>query len=140
MNFSQKADGVEISTEELAEIFLDLQSHNAKCLNLVTPTPHLPFIIEALSIAKREGFDLPVVYNTSSYESVDILRLIEGVVDVYLADLKYADDETGMALSKVNDYFTVAKSIDRNAQASWGIQGVVRKNKRFNCSSSRVAK
>jgi putative pyruvate formate lyase activating enzyme len=109
MNFSQKADGVEISTEELAEIFLDLQSHNAKCLNLVTPTPHLPFIIEALSIAKREGFDLPVVYNTSSYESVDILRLIEGVVDVYLADLKYADDETGMALSKVNDYFTVAK-------------------------------
>lgn len=108
MNFSQLAKGVEITSEELAEIFLDLQDHGAQTLNLVTPTPHLLPIVEALKVAKEKGFNLPVVYNTSSYESVETLRLLEGIVDVYLADLKYADNESGYKYSGVKDYYTVA--------------------------------
>ncbi|AEH51523.1 radical SAM protein [Pseudothermotoga thermarum] len=109
MYFSQLAHGVEINFEEFAEIFLDLQKNGAKTLNLVTPTPHILAIVQALEIAKSKGFNLPVVYNTSSYESVETLKMLEGYVDIYLADIKYADDETGMKYSKVPDYFTVAK-------------------------------
>ncbi|HEY8542551.1 MAG TPA: radical SAM protein [Pseudothermotoga sp.] len=108
MNFSQLANGVEITSQELAEIFLDLQNHGAETLNLVTPTPHILSIVEALEIASEKGFSLPVVYNTSSYESVETLKLLDGIVDVYLADLKYADDESGYIYSGVKDYYTVA--------------------------------
>ncbi|MEN3007669.1 radical SAM protein [Pseudothermotoga sp.] len=107
MNFSQKGLGVEVDVEELAEIFLDLQRSGAKTLNLVTPTANMPFVIDALLIAKEKGFNLPIVYNTSSYENVETLRMLEGIVDIYLADLRYADDETGMKYSKVPDYFTI---------------------------------
>lgn len=108
MNFSQKGLGVEVSVEELAEFFLDLQQSGAKTLNLVTPTPNIVFAIEALLLAKKNGFNLPVVYNTSSYESVDTLRMLEGFVDIYLADLRYADDEAGLKYSKVPNYFSIA--------------------------------
>ncbi len=109
MYFSQLANGVDISVEELAEIFLDLERMGAKTLNLVTPTPHVAAIVEALEAAKARGFKLPVVYNTSSYDSVETLRLLEGYVDIYLADIKYADDETAARYSKVPNYFTLAK-------------------------------
>lgn len=108
MNFSQRGLGVEVDVEELVEIFLDLQNNGAKTLNLVTPTANIPFIIDALFVAKEKGFDLPIVYNTSSYEDVKTLKMLEGIVDIYLADLRYADNETAMKYSKVPDYFTVA--------------------------------
>lgn len=108
MNFSQLAKGVEITSGELAEIFLDLQYHGAETLNLVTPTPHLLSIVQALEIAKQKGLNLPVVFNTSSYESVETLKLLEGIVDIYLADLKYGDDQAGYIYSLVKDYYTVA--------------------------------
>ncbi len=108
MNFSQMANGVEITHQELAEIFMDLQNHGAETLNLVTPTPHLLSIVQALAIAKEKGFSLPVVYNTSSYESVETLRLLDGIVDIYLADLKYADDKSGYVYSGVKNYYTIA--------------------------------
>ncbi|MBC7122323.1 MULTISPECIES: radical SAM protein [Pseudothermotoga] len=108
MNFSQKGLGTEVSTQELAEFFLDLQQSGAKTLNLVTPTPNITFTVEALLFAKERGFNLPVVYNTSSYENVETLRRLEGIVDIYLADLRYADDETGWKYSKVPNYFSVA--------------------------------
>lgn len=108
MNFSQKGLGVEVSTQELADFFLDLQQSGAKTLNLVTSTPNVAFVVEALFIAKERGFNLPVVYNTSSYESVETLRKLEGIVDIYLANLRYADDETGRKYSKVPNYFSVA--------------------------------
>ncbi|MGE0032476.1 MAG: radical SAM protein, partial [Pseudothermotoga sp.] len=108
MNFSQKGLGIEVSTQELAEFFLDLQQSGAKTLNLVTPAPNVAFIVKALFIARERGFNLPVVYNTSSYEDVETLRRLEGIVDIYLADLRYADDETGRKYSKVPNYFSVA--------------------------------
>ncbi|MCD6462867.1 MAG: radical SAM protein [Thermotogae bacterium] len=106
--FSQKNIGKNISVEELADYFLKLQELDATCLDLVTPTPHLPFIVEALGIAITKGFKLPIVYNTSSYESVEVLNLLDGIVDVYLADLKYSDDEVALRLSGVKDYWEVA--------------------------------
>jgi len=109
MGFSQNGVGFEIELEELKCAFLRAQKFGAKTLDLVTPTPHLPWIVEALKDVKERGFSLPVVYNTSSYERVEILRDIEGYVDIYLADIRYTDNEYGMKYSKVPSYWDVAK-------------------------------
>jgi putative pyruvate formate lyase activating enzyme len=109
MGFSQKGIGTEVEVEDLAEIFLILQKHGAKTLNLVTPTPHLPFIISALRIAIENGLNLPIVYNTSGYEDLEILRLLEGAVDIYLSDVRYSDNEASKKYSKTPDYWTVVQ-------------------------------
>lgn len=109
MGFSQRGVGFEITVDELACAFLVSQRAGAKTLDLVTPTPHVPWIIEALKIAKERGFTLPVVYNTSSYERIETLRELEGYVDIYLADIRYTDDKFGQIYSKVPDYWTVAQ-------------------------------
>jgi putative pyruvate formate lyase activating enzyme len=109
MGFSQKGVGFEITVEELACAFLKAQQAGATTLDLVTPTPHLPWIIKALDMAKERGFSLPVVYNTSSYERVEVLREIEGYVDIYLADIRYTNNEYGKRYSKVPDYWDVAQ-------------------------------
>lgn len=110
MGFSQKGVGFELSVEELAYAFLQVQKAGAKTLDLVTPTPHLPWIIKAIDIARKDGFNLPVVYNTSSYERVEILKELNGYVDIYLADIRYTDDAYGMKYSKVPDYWTVSQN------------------------------
>jgi len=107
--FSQLNFGRDVSTMELAEIFLELQERGAVNLDLVTPTPHLPFIVEALRMAIERGFRLPIVYNTSGYESVETLKLLDTIVDIYLVDIRYTDDETGLRYSKVPDYWTTTK-------------------------------
>lgn len=81
--------GREISVERLKEIFLELQEKGANNINLVTPTHFVPLIVPALRAAKREGLRIPIVYNTSSYEKVSTLQLLDGLVDIYLPDLKY---------------------------------------------------
>lgn len=109
MGFSQKGIGKEISIEKLAEAFLTLQENGAYTLDLVTPTPHVLGIIEALNIARKRGFNLPVVYNTSSYEKVETLKLLEKYVDIYLADIRYTSSYYGQIYSKVSDYWEIAK-------------------------------
>ncbi len=109
MGFSQKGIGIEITVEELANAFLKVQKAGAKTLDLVTPTPHIPWIIKALDLAKKEGFNLPVVYNTSSYEKVEIIKELDGYVDIYLADIRYTDDEMAKRYSKVKNYWKTAK-------------------------------
>ena len=111
--FSQLNHGRDVDVEELSGIFLDLQRRGAVNLDLVTPTPHLPFIIEALKMAIDEGFRLPIVYNTSGYEKVEILQLLDSIVDIYLVDIRYTDDRTGMKYSKVPDYWSVTKKAIR---------------------------
>ena len=81
--------GREVTSEELGEIFLHQQAQGAATLDLVTPTHYVPQIIQALAYAKERGFSLPVVYNSSGYESVSTIELLAGTVDVYLPDLKY---------------------------------------------------
>ena len=102
--------GKEISNERLKEIFLELQAKGAHNINLVTPTHYVPQIVEVLKEAKTAGLNLPIVYNTSSYENVSTIMLLEGIVDVYLADLKYFDDSLGCKYSKCENYFEVAKA------------------------------
>lgn len=101
--------GKEISIERLAEIFLELKSQGANNMNLVTPTHFVPQIIEALQIARERGMDLPVVYNTSGYESLETLHMLEGYVDVYLPDFKYLDKKHAKKYSKAEDYPEVVK-------------------------------
>ncbi len=107
---SQLGKGKDISIEELAEIFLKQQERGVENINLVTPTSYPIHIIEALKIAKKNGLNIPIIYNTNGYEKVETLRLLEGFIDVFLPDLKYADNELALKFSKVNNYFDVAKS------------------------------
>jgi putative pyruvate formate lyase activating enzyme len=105
---SQLGEGREVSHEELSEMFLELQAMGCHNLNLVTPSHVVPQILSALYLAVQKGFRLPIVYNTSSFDSLESLRLLEGIVDIYLADLKYADREIARRYSKVKNYPEVA--------------------------------
>ena len=100
--------GREVTSEELGEIFIHQQAQGAATLDLVTPTHYVPQIIQALAYAKKRGFSLPVVYNSSGYESVSTIELLWGLVDVYLPDLKYYSSELSRAYSQAQDYFPVA--------------------------------
>lgn len=102
---SHENKGKEISIERLSEIFLDLQSQNAHNINLVTPTHFVPQIIEALKIAKDGGLHIPIVYNSSGYESIETIKKLNGYIDVYLPDFKYYSNEIAQKYSGVSDYF-----------------------------------
>lgn len=101
--------GKEISRERLVEIFLELQEQGANNINLVTPEHYVPHIVWAVEQARIQGMQLPIVYNTSSYEKVDTLKQLEGIVDVYLPDFKYWSPELAQKYSKAPDYPKVAK-------------------------------
>lgn len=107
---SQGDSGKEISKERLAEIFLELQEKGANNINLVTPGQYVPDIVWAVERARNEGLKLPIVYNTSSYEKVDTLKLLEGIVDVYLPDFKYYSKELAAKYSNAPDYPEIAKT------------------------------
>lgn len=105
---SQNMHGKEIEIEELANEFIKLQNMNANNINLVTGVMYIPQIIEAIKIAKQKGLKIPIVYNSSGYESPDALKLLDGYIDVYLPDLKYYDNELGKRLSGIDNYFEYA--------------------------------
>lgn len=102
--------GTEISVERLAEIFLKLQEKRANNINLVTPTHYSVEIIRAVQIAKEKGLRIPIVYNCSGYEKVDTLKKLDGIVDIYLTDFKYMDEEIAARYSNAKDYPEVAKA------------------------------
>lgn len=102
--------GKVITVERLAEIFLELQQQGANNINLVTPGHFIPQIKESLLLAKAQGMTLPVVYNTGSYESVEALRSLEGLVDIYLPDFKYMSSVLSGKYSHAADYADVAKA------------------------------
>lgn len=101
---STQNQGIEIEIEDLTSIFLNLQEHGAHNINLVTPTHYLPWIVTALKKAKEKGLTIPIVYNCSGYESVEALRELDGLIDIYLPDFKYYEDELGKCYSKVDHY------------------------------------
>ena len=105
---SQKDYGKEVSIEHLAKIFLNLQEQGANNINLVSPTHFVPQIREALLEAKSSNLNIPVVYNTNGYETIETLCSLEGLVDVYLPDLKYYNDKYGIKYSGVPHYFEYA--------------------------------
>ena len=107
---SDLGKGKEITIEELADTFIDLQEKGANNINLVTPTIYAYQIIKALKIAKNKGLSIPIVYNSNGYESIETLKALEGYIDVYLPDLKYYYDELAIKYSGVKRYFENATS------------------------------
>ncbi len=94
----------EVSFEKLAEIMIELQNKGCHNIGLVSPSHFVPQILKSLSIAIEKGLTVPLIYNTNAYDSVDVLRLLDGVVDIYLPDLKYSYDSDGYSYSKVKEY------------------------------------
>lgn len=105
---SQLGRGKEITIEELANVMIKQQERNVQNINLVTPTSYALQIVEAIKIARKKGLEIPIVYNTNGYESVETLKLLEGYVDIYLPDLKYYYDDLAKKYSKVDNYFEIA--------------------------------
>jgi len=101
---SQLGVGNPVTVQRLAEMMLELQERGCHNINWVTPTHYVPQAIAALGIAIEHGFRLPMVYNTSGYDAVETLRLLDGIVDIYLPDAKYADDDTAQRLSGFRGY------------------------------------
>lgn len=108
---AQGVSGKEISRERLTEIFMELQEQGANNINLVTPGQFVPHIAWSVEQARNQGLQIPIVYNTSSYEKVDTLKALEGIVDVYLPDFKYWSPDLARKYSNAPDYPKVAKAV-----------------------------
>ena len=124
--------GRAVSVERLGEIFLELKEKGAANINLVTGAHYVPQIIEALDMARRNGLDIPVVYNSSGYEKTETLKLLEGYVDIYLPDLKYLDPELAQKFSYAPDYVQAAKAaigemVRQTGKCEFGEDGYIRK-------------
>ena len=102
--FSQLDNGEEISIERLASIMKELQDKGCHNINLVNPTHFVPQIIPALKIAVEKGLEIPIVYNTSGYDLVNTIKILDGIIDIYLPDMRYSDNKTAIAYSDAYDY------------------------------------
>ena len=103
-SISQLGEGHQVDKEELAYIMLSLQEEGCHNINLVSPTHVVPQILEALELAVESGLKLPLVYNSGGYDSVEMLKLLDGIVDIYMPDMKYDNEETARELSGISDY------------------------------------
>lgn len=121
---AQGTAGKEITPERLVEIFLELQEQGANNINLVTPGQYVPHIIRAVEQARRQGLAVPIVYNTGSYENVDTIKALEGIVDIYLPDFKYMDPFLAAKYSHAPDYPQTAKGCNCRDGASAAPAGV----------------
>jgi putative pyruvate formate lyase activating enzyme len=106
---SHLGEGIEISHEKLADIMLSLQAAGCHNINLVTPTHQVPAIVRALKIASERGLEIPIVYNCGGYESVETLKILDGIVDIYMPDFKYADTSHAAKYSNAPDYPETAR-------------------------------
>ena len=118
---SQQGKGREITIEDLANIMLEEQEKGVENINLVTPTSFAIQIVEAIKQAKLKGLNIPIVYNTNGYESVETLKLLEGYIDIYLPDLKYYYNKLGKEYSNIDNYFEVATSAIKEMYRQVGI-------------------
>jgi putative pyruvate formate lyase activating enzyme len=103
-NISQLGEGEEVSAEELAKMMLSLQAKGCHNINLVSPTHVVPQILEALELAVANGLSVPLVYNTGGYDSLETLKILDGIVDIYMPDMKYSNEETARKLSGIKNY------------------------------------
>lgn len=105
---SHEGFGKEVNLEKLSDIFLNLQNKGALNINLVSATQFIPQVAEALKISKKKGLSIPIVYNSNAYETVEAINLLDGLIDVYLPDLKYFDNKYSIEYSSAHDYFQYA--------------------------------
>jgi putative pyruvate formate lyase activating enzyme len=117
---SQLRNGNKVSLSELAKIMLALQKRKCHNINLVTPTHFVPQILKSLKLAVKMGLHIPIVYNTSGYDSVNTLKLLDGVVDIYLPDARYADNEIALKYSSAPGYFEIMKKALREMHRQVG--------------------
>jgi putative pyruvate formate lyase activating enzyme len=115
----------EVTHERLAEMMLELQAKGCHNIGFVSPTHFAPQMARAILIAAQNGLKLPIVYNTNAYDSAEVLRLLEGIVDVYLPDLKYAEDEAGFNYSKVRGYAKFARLAVKEMHRQMGAKLIV---------------
>ena len=104
-DISQGEKGIDVTIERLAEIMLEQQERGANNINLVTPTMYVEHIIKAIDIAKKNGLNIPIVYNTNGYEEVETIKKLNGYIDIYLPDFKYFTNELAIKYSKAPNYF-----------------------------------
>jgi putative pyruvate formate lyase activating enzyme len=109
-DISQLRYGEAISIKKLADIMLALQKRGCHNINFVTPTHQIPQILKALVIAYKQGLDTPLVYNCGGYEPTEVLKLLDGIIDIYMPDAKYGDEEIAFQLSGIKNYPKVIKS------------------------------
>lgn len=107
-SISNEGFGKEITVERLSEIFLEQQLRNVHNINLVSATHFTPLVCRAIKLAKNNGLYLPIVWNSSGYESIETLKMLEGLVDIYLPDIKYFDSNMAIEYSKAPNYFNIA--------------------------------
>ncbi len=117
---SQLGEGSVVGNEELARVMLSLQAKGCHNINLVSPTHVVPYILDALELAVSMGLYLPLVYNSGGYDSVETLGLLDGVIDIYMPDMKYSDEEIAGQLSGVKDYPKVNKAAVREMHRQVG--------------------
>jgi putative pyruvate formate lyase activating enzyme len=117
---SQCGDGREVSVETLASMMIQLQRQGCHNINIVTPSHIVPQLIRSIGIAVRSGLEIPLVYNSGGYDAVETLRLLDGVVDIYMPDAKYGDDRTASALSHAPQYVRIMKAAIREMHRQVG--------------------
>ena len=129
---SQLGRGKEITIEELSKIFLSQQDKKVNNINLVTPTMYVFQIIEAIKIARDKGLNIPIIYNSNGYETVETIKALKGYIDVYLPDLKYFSNEMSLKYSKVNNYFlnatkAIKEMYNQVGTAKFDENGIIKK-------------
>lgn len=122
-DISQEDNGIEITTERLSDIFIEQQMRNVHNINLVSAGHFIPQVVEALNIAKKKGLKIPVVYNSGGYEKVEALKLLEGLVDIYLPDIKFFSPEISKKYASCENYFEYAsKAVKEMFRQTGGLQ------------------
>lgn len=117
----------EVTVERLAGMMTELQDRKVNAIGFVSPTHFVPQIVEAVNIAASKGLRLPLIYNTNSYDSAEVLRLLDGIIDIYLPDLKYSEDVYGYSYSKIKNYVSYSRDSVREMYRQVG-SGLVTEN------------
>jgi len=107
---SHYGEGYEVTAPRLAEIMLSLQKRGCHNINLVSPSHYAPQIVESINLAAKDGLSLPIVYNTGGYDDIDTLRLLDGIIDIYMPDIKFGDNEKAKKYTRSAKYYDIAKA------------------------------
>lgn len=108
---SQGGEGREVTADELSEIMLIIQDMGCHNINLVSPSHFVPQILEALVLAAEKGLKIPLVYNTGGYDDLETIKLLDGIIDIYMPDIKFADDKAGEKYASAPGYFSVVRQV-----------------------------
>lgn len=119
-SISQMGEGSPLNSEQLAAMMLSLQTRGCHNINLVSPSHVVPYILDALDVAAGRGLNLPLVYNSSGYDSVETLQMLDGIIDIYMPDMKYANEKTAEKLSGVKGYPAVNRAAVREMHRQVG--------------------